>query len=578
MQPDGTIRIPEADGRIEATTELAVERAVSDVAAAAQAWVDTSLDERIGLLRRAQSILLDVAPAWGDAGARAKGIRPGTTAFGEDIGNGAAHLARALRLFQETLTHLRDTGEPPQTDVQQRPDGTVVVESFPTTLHDRVLMPGVRGEAWLRPGMTPDTVKRGKNYRRRVEGHPIEPGVAFVLGAGNASGLPATDALDQLLVHDRVVVLKMNPVNEWAGPFLERVLAPFIEQDALRIVYGGAAVGQLLVQHPDVTHLHMTGSDKTYDAIVWGAGDEGEQRRQAGTPLVDKPFSAELGNVSPVIVVPGPWSDADVDAGAKKVANWLVHNAGFICACPRVIVTHAAWVRRGDFLNALRGHLDRAPDRVPYYPGARTRWEFFTEAHPEAEVFGDDGPGCVPWTLIADLDRAVDHDPALRVEAFNGTLAEVGIDAPLSIDRFLDHAVTFCNERLWGTLSANMLVHPRTLKQHAEAVDRAIARLEYGTVAINDWSAMGGLLMSTSWGAYPGHTPRDIQSGVGQVGNTLLIEDIQKTVLRSPWKTPGPDLLDYDLTHARAVMEAWVEAEVKGPAFIPKVLYHVFRP
>lgn len=84
--------------------------------------------------------------------------------------------------------------------------------------------------------------------------------------------------------------------------------------------------------------------------------------------------------------------------------------------------------------------------------------------------------------------------------------------------------------------------------------------------------------MSTSWGAYPGHTPRDIQSGVGQVGNTLLIEDIHKTVLRFPWKTPGPALSDYDLTHARAVMEAWVEAEVKGPAYIPKVLYHLLRP
>lgn len=66
------------------------------------------------------------------------------------------------------MTHLRDTGEPKQTDVQQRPDGTVVVQNFPTTLQDRVLMPRVRGEAWLRPGVTPDTVKRGKNHRRRA--------------------------------------------------------------------------------------------------------------------------------------------------------------------------------------------------------------------------------------------------------------------------------------------------------------------------------------------------------------------------------------------------------------------------
>jgi hypothetical protein len=46
-----------------------------------------------------------------------------------------------------------------------------------------------------------------------------------------------------------------------------------------------------------------------------------------------------------------------------------------------------------------------------------------------------------------------------------------------------------------------------------------------------------GLLFSVGtapWGAYPSSTSQDIQSGNGFVHNTLMLEGIEKTVLRAP--------------------------------------------
>jgi hypothetical protein len=69
----------------------------------------------------------------------------------------------------------------------------------------------------------------------------------------------------------------------------------------------------------------------------------------------------------------------------------------------------------------------------------------------------------------------------------------------------------------------------------AAAVERAIAGLRYGTVAVNHWAALGYGLVVTPWGAFPGHTPWDIQSGTGVVHNSLMFSRAQKGVVRAPF-------------------------------------------
>lgn len=44
--------------------------------------------------------------------------------------------------------------------------------------------------------------------------------VALVLGAGNQAAVAPLDVLHKLVAEDSVVICKMNPVNEYVGPFL----------------------------------------------------------------------------------------------------------------------------------------------------------------------------------------------------------------------------------------------------------------------------------------------------------------------------------------------------------------------
>jgi aldehyde dehydrogenase (NAD(P)+) len=61
-----------------------------------------------------------------------------------------------------------------------------------------------------------------------------------------------------------------------------------------------------------------------------------------------------------------------------------------------------------------------------------------------------------------------------------------------------------------------------------------VRRLRYGAVAVNTWAAYAFALGTTPWGAFPGATLRDIQSGRGFVHNTSMLEDVEKAVIWHP--------------------------------------------
>ena len=84
-----------------------------------------------------------------------------------------------------------------------------------------------------------------------------------------------------------------------------------------------------------------------------------------------------------------------------------------------------------------------------------------------------------------------------------------------------------------GTLSAALTVPPEFEHQQPGQLDTAVARLRYGVVGINQWPGVAFALMSTPWGGFPGSTLDNIQSGIGSVHNTYLLDRPEKTVLRS---------------------------------------------
>ncbi len=514
-----------------------IDRIVTELREAAPSWVAMSVDERIELLGDLGRSILSAADGWATASAQAKGIRRQSPAMAEDWGSGVLTTLRNVDLLASTLGDIRDTGRPVPPSIHIDERGHTVVDVFPADGLDRVLFPGFEAKVRLAEGIAPDEARErmGRIYH---EGHVSPPEVALVLGAGNVSSIGPMDALSQLFAEDRVVLLKLNPVNDYLAPHLEVALRPLIRGGWLRIVTGGADIGSAITAHPGIDTVHLTGSDRTYEAIVFGADAGADERRRSGSPLLGKPVTAELGNVTPVIVVPGPWTPADIAHHGDNIASMLVQNAGFNCIAARVIVQHGAWTRRAALNDAIRDSLRRAEPRVAYYPGARTRWQAFVDAHPEAEWFGPDGGSDVPFTFIPGLDPERRDDIAFTTEAFCGVFGEVPLDAPRSVAAYLDQAVDFCNERLWGTLSATILVHPRSLAdpEVRDALERAIDHLRYGSVVINHWSAAPYAMVSPPWGAAPGSTSSDIQSGVGFVHNTYLLEDIAKTVVRGPFR------------------------------------------
>ncbi len=519
------------------TDMTAIDQVIGELRDAAPSWVATGIDERIELLEELARTIPAAGEGWAIAAAQAKGIRRDSPAMAEDWGSGVLATLRNVMLLAATLRDIRDTGRPVPPAIRLDERGHTVVDVFPTEPLDRALFPGFTAEVRLAEGITPELARErmGRIYH---DGHVSPPEVALVLGAGNVSSIGPMDAFTQLFAEDRVVLLKLNPVNEYLAPHLEVALRPLIRGGWLRLVTGGPDVGQAIIDHPGIDTVHLTGSDRTYDAIVFGDDAEAGDRKQRGAPLRTKPVTAELGNVTPVIVVPGPWTPREIAHHGDNIASMLVQNGGFNCIAARVIVQHAAWSRRDALNDAIRDSLRRAEPRTAYYPGARDRWARFTAAHPEAEWFGSDADDDVPFTFIPDLDPARHDDIAFTTEAFCAVFGEVPLEAPRSVPAFLDQAVDFCNDRLWGTLSASLLVHPRTMAdpESREAVERAIDRLEYGSVVVNHWSAAPYAMVSPPWGAAPGATPSDIQSGNGFVHNTYLLEDIAKTVVRGPFR------------------------------------------
>ena len=541
--PRGTPPTPDLCGPAD-TSRATLDAAVAGLQARKAAWTAVSAGERIAILDELTRGFLAVADRWSAACQAAEGLDPSQPASGEEALVGPYFILRNLRLLRSSLRDVA-AGRRPRIPgpVTTLPNGQVSARVFPQDLYERLFYTGVTAEVWMEPGVTRETLPATQAVAYfQAQGLG---GVALVLGGGNVSSIGPMDALYKLFVEDLVVLYKVHPVNAYLGPLLDEGFRALIGRGFLTQAYGGAEVGSYLCGHPSIDEIHITGSDKTYEAIVFGPGPEGERRKREGRPAIAKRVTAELGNVSPVIVVPGPWSAGDFAYHAENLVTMLTNNAGFNCNAARVIVTDAAWSGRQPLLAGVRKLLARVPPRRAWYPGAAARHAAFLGRHPEAEIFGDAGSaadGALPWALIPGLDPRKEDEICFSTEAFCGVFGETAL-ASNNVLEYLERAVAFANERLWGTLNATLLVHPRTLRQPGvkAAVERAIADLRYGTVAVNHWAAIGYGLVVTPWGAYPGHEVSDIQSGAGVVHNTLMFTRVQKSVVRAPFRVlPKP--------------------------------------
>ena len=571
----GSPQFPAVTGSIPSSTQETMDAAVHTLQEHKDAWVALSNRERIAILDNLINNFAAIAQLWIAASLQAKGIAGDSPGVGEEWVAGVWPVLKNLRQLRNSLSDIEIYG-PPRIPgpVTTRPDGQVVAQVFPQTTYDRLFFTGVTAEIWMEPGVTAEELPKTQAIAYQEQKHGGK--VALVLGAGNVASIGPMDILYKLFVEDQVVIFKTNPVNAYLGPLIEESFRTLIEQGFLQVVYGGAVEGAYLCNHPGVEEIHITGSDKTFDAIVFGTGEEGARRKAERQPVLNKRITGELGNVSPVIVVPGPWSAGDLAYQAEHIASMLTNNAGFNCNATRVVVQHREWEQRDQLLQHMRNILAQVPTRIAYYPGAHNRYQAFVSAHPEAEQFGTTTEKELPWTLIAGVNPDATDDLCFTTEAFCSLFAETNIDAA-SVPEYIDRAVDLANKHHWGTLNATIIVHPTSLKDPAvaAAVERAVANLRYGTIGVNYWAGTGFVLCVTTWGAFPGHEMHDIQSGVGVVHNTLMFSRPQKSVLRAPFRSsPKPPWFVTRGKTARKVFPKLVDLEVSpSPWKVPGILW-----
>jgi len=518
-----------ADSIADAERE-ALDADIAVLQQGSRTWSTLTLAQRVTLLRALRTSVAQSTEDWAKTAADSKQLRGNHPLRGEEWLSGPYSVLGALDAYADTLGKLAE-GRGPLDGIRTAaaPGGRTRVDAFPLTGLDKFLLSGFSGEVWLKPGITANSARTAAGLAQRTP--DASGGVGLVLGAGNVTSIPVLDVLYELLAHNRVALLKVNPTQEALVPVYERALAPLIAPGFLRIVRGGPAVGAYLTGHPDLVHVHITGSAATFDAITWGPSTGSKagattRRRRENRPLLKKPITAELGGVSPIIIVPGEWSDADLTFHAEHVATMRLQNCGHNCIAGQVVIMSRDWPQAAQFRAALRRAYASAPERPIWYPGSESRMQQAARDYPDALVLAD--------RLLVEIDEDQDATALQTTEYFGPVLGVVELDG--LGQEFLDAAVAHANDELQGTLGGNLLIDPATERSLGAGFEKAIAELRYGSIAINAWTAFGFIIPTLTWGAYPGNTLDGVGSGIGIVHNALLLDGVERSVIRGPFR------------------------------------------
>jgi hypothetical protein len=430
-------------------------------------------------------------------------------------------------------------------------DNKTIVPTSPLFWSDRLFGPFIFAsvEVWLKSGAAFQPLSVNQFLQDSVDTN--KEGCMVVLAAGNHCFLSTIDCLHGLFQCNRVVYLKHSPVRPHHDALVRHLFAPLIRRGYFGCELDTTlARSQQLVYHPSVAHVHLTGGKSVHDAIVWGTSDI---PRTVTTPVLQAKMTSELGCVTPWIIAPDQrWTKRQLRHHAQHLFASFYHNAGANCNSPKVLVLPRDWPYARDLVQLLISLMKKHPLPVSYYPGTRNRWTAFRNAYPGdlAQEYGDTlssaqrplldkaSEWLLPWLVVdgihVDLStekgrQAARTEYAFQSEPFAPVLTIAYID-----DNSLETAVTLANDYLFGSLSCS-IVAP---KSNTPAIEQAIANLRYGAVAVNCWSGLCYLALCGTWGAFPGETLDNVQSGIGQVHNAYFIRDIEKTVLRSAMIDP----------------------------------------
>ncbi len=501
-------------------TKLDIDRFITTLRTKSKEYNSINNVQLASMLEETISNIKEVSFFWATICSDNKGTTK-TPAEGEEWLGGPFASVLATQYYIKSLTNDDDLTEKKYNSEENS------YKVFPNNFIERITFPFIDAKVIFNKSMSFDDINKYRGFSKRYD---IDPSITLVLGAGNFSSIPYLDVLYHLITRKSVILLKLNPVNEYLKPVFEKVFQNFIERGYIIVTTGNIDESKYMATHPGINHIHLTGSDKTFEDIVYGRElTEKERRSKSLSKVNNKPISSELGNVTPIIIHPGKWSTSDIKYQARKIVTAKLNNNGFNCIAAQVVVLPDGWGQTETLIKYVKHYMSKAKERKAYYPESIERLEKLEKDKGYERV---NALSCVTPHLTREIKA---YSKFEIDEVWSSTIYFKKIEYT-SVEDFANKAIDYCNDELWGNLGVSVIIKDHDRKFNKHITNLYVDNLNYGTVAINEWAAIGYIIPQLPWGGFPGNRDNDIQSGQSVVHNSMLFESPLKGVVNTKFR------------------------------------------
>ena len=501
-------------------TKLDIDRFISTLRTKSKEFNSINNIQLASMLDETISNIKEVSYFWATICSDNKGTTK-TPAEGEEWLGGPFASVLATQYYIKSLTNDDDL------DVGNFNNSENSYKVFPNNFIERITFPFINAKVYFNKSMSFEDINKFRGFSKRYD---IEPSITLVLGAGNFSSIPYLDVLYHLITRRSVILLKLNPVNDYLKPVFEKVFKNFIERGYIIVTNGNINESKYMATHPGINHIHLTGSDKTYEDIVYGRELTGNERSIKTVPKVNsKPITSELGNVTPIIIHPGKWSTSDIKYQARKIVTGKLNNNGFNCIAAQVVVLPDGWGHTETLIKYVKYYMNKAKDRKAYYPDSIER---LTKLEKDKSYERVNSLSCTTPHLTREIKAYNKYE---LDEVWSSTIYFRKI-AYSNAEDYVKKSIDYCNNELWGNLGVSVIIKNHNNKFNKHITNSYIENLKYGTIAINEWAAIGYIIPQLPWGGFPGNKDNDIQSGQSVVHNSMLFESPLKGIVETKFR------------------------------------------
>ena len=502
-------------------TKIDIDRNINSLRVNSKEYSKIENSKLISLLEESINNIKEVAYYWATISAEKKGVT-GTAGEGEEWLGGPFATVFGMQYYIDTL---KDLNKPLDSNLFNNELNTYKV--FPNNFLEKIFFPFISAEVKFNKNIKFNEIEEYRGFAMR---YSHDSSISLILGAGNVSCIPLLDAIYHLVAKRSVVYIKLNPVNDYLLPVYEKVFKNFISLGYVVITKGSIDESKYMTNHNGIDHIHLTGSDETYEHIVYGKLLNDDEKKLKNIKKVNnKSFSSELGNVTPIIVHPGNWSNSELKFQARKIVTAKLNNGGFNCISAQIVILPEEWNQTDKLIKYIKMYMKKIDDRLSYYPNSLKVLNGL-EKDKNYERLNDQ------TCATPHLSREIKAYSKFETSEIWGTsiyFKKISYEDELD---YVNKAITYCNKTLWGNLGATVLIKKYNHKKIKPITNTYVDNLKYGTVAINEWSAIGFIIPTLPWGGYPGNRDNDIQSGQDFVHNSMFFESPLNGVVYSKFR------------------------------------------